>query len=94
MYEATLNVVSASRARTLAIASHGNVIGLLLQHIDRRFAFEHACAIRNPDVLRVTYDGTALRWDSEFSLGALSSFATRVDTRTHVAPDSAAAAHT
>ena len=84
MYEATLEVAATSRARTLAVASHGNVIGLLLQHIDSRFAFEHACAIRNPDVLRVTYDGTALRWDAAFSLGALSSFATRVDTRTHL----------
>jgi 2,3-bisphosphoglycerate-dependent phosphoglycerate mutase len=94
MYEATLDVVRASRARTLALASHGNVIGLLLQHIDRRFAFEHACAIRNPDVLRITYDGAALRWDAEFTLGALAAFATRVDTRTHVAPHVAAAART
>ena len=85
MYEATLEVAKASRARTLAISSHGNVIGLLLQRIDRRFAFEHACAIRNPDVLRVTFDGEALEWDADFSLGALAKFATRVDTRTHVA---------
>jgi 2,3-bisphosphoglycerate-dependent phosphoglycerate mutase len=84
MYEATLEVVMTSRVRTLAISSHGNVIGLLLQHIDRRFAFEHACAIRNPDVLRVTYDGAALRWDADFSLDALAAFATRVDTRTHL----------
>ena len=80
MYEATLEVVTASRARTLAISSHGNVIGLLLQHIDPRFAFEHACSIRNPDVLHVTFDGAALRWDADFALGGLSTFATRVVT--------------
>lgn len=78
MYEATLDVVSSSRARTLAISSHGNVIGLLLQHIDPRFAFEHACSIRNPDVLRVTFDGAVLRWDADFALHDLGAFATQV----------------
>ncbi len=78
MYEATLEVARTSRARTLAISSHGNVIGLLLQHIDARFAFEHASSIRNPDVLRVTFDGAALRWDSEFALHELGTFATHV----------------
>jgi 2,3-bisphosphoglycerate-dependent phosphoglycerate mutase len=80
MHEATLQVVKTSRADSLAISSHGNVIGLLLQHIDARFAFEHACSIRNPDVLRVTYDGGTLRWDAEFALGGLNTFATRVVT--------------
>jgi 2,3-bisphosphoglycerate-dependent phosphoglycerate mutase len=80
MYEATLEVLTASRARTLAISSHGNVIGLLLQHVDTRFAFEHACSIRNPDVLRMTFDGAALRWDPDFALGELGSFATQVVT--------------
>src|SRR5262245_48967639 len=85
MYDATLELVTASRARTLAISSHGNVIGLLLQRIDRRFSFEHASSIRNPDVLRITFDGEALKWDAEFSLDALAVFATRVDAKPHVA---------
>jgi broad specificity phosphatase PhoE len=80
MHEATLDVGTASRAPTLAISSHGNVIGLLLQHIDPRFAFEHACSIRNPDVLHMTFDGAALRWDADFALGGLNTFATRVVT--------------
>jgi 2,3-bisphosphoglycerate-dependent phosphoglycerate mutase len=80
MHAATLLVAKASRARTLAISSHGNTIGLLLQHIDPRFTFEHACAIRNPDVLRVTFDGEALHWDREFSAESLGAFATRVET--------------
>jgi 2,3-bisphosphoglycerate-dependent phosphoglycerate mutase len=79
MHAATLLVAKTSRARTLAIASHGNTIGLLLQHIDERFTFEHACAIRNPDVLRVTFDGTALVWDRDFAVESLGVFATRVD---------------
>ena len=79
MHAATLLVASTSRAETLAIASHGNTIGLLLQQIDERFTFEHACAIRNPDVLRVTFDGAALAWDRDFGVESLCAFATRVE---------------
>jgi 2,3-bisphosphoglycerate-dependent phosphoglycerate mutase len=80
MHAATLQVAMTSRARTLAISSHGNTIGLLLQQIDAGFTFEHACSIRNPDVLRVTFDGESLRWDRSFALEPLAVFATRVDT--------------
>ncbi|HLF11642.1 MAG TPA: hypothetical protein VJA26_10535 [Gammaproteobacteria bacterium] len=50
-------------------------------HIDARFTFEHACAIRNPEVLRLVFDGTSLRWDADFAVEALGSFATRVETK-------------
>ncbi len=80
MHAATLQVARTSCARTIAISSHGNTIGLLLQQIDAAFTFEHACSIRNPDVLRVTFDGEALRWDRSFALESLGVFATRVET--------------
>jgi 2,3-bisphosphoglycerate-dependent phosphoglycerate mutase len=80
MHAATLQLATTSRAQTLAISSHGNAIGLLLQHIDPRFTFEHACAIRNPDVFRITFDGATLRWDTEFALEELAAFATCVAT--------------
>ena len=83
MYEATLSVVTASRARTLAISSHGNTIGLLLHRIDSRFTFEHASSIRNPDVLKLTFDGKALRWDADFQLGELGDFATGFEAKLH-----------
>lgn len=85
VHAAALQVVTTSRARTLAISSHGNAIGLLLQQIDPAFTFEHACSIRNPDILRMTFDGASLHWDSEFSLESLGVFATRVDTATLIA---------
>ena len=81
MYEATLLLAKTSLARTLAISSHGNTIGLLLQCIDSRFTFAHACAIRNPEVLRLMFDGTSLRWDPDFTIEELGSFATQVETR-------------
>jgi 2,3-bisphosphoglycerate-dependent phosphoglycerate mutase len=92
MHAATLQVARTSRARTIAISSHGNTIGLLLQQIDAAFTFEHACSIRNPDVLRVTFDGEALRWDRSFALESLGVFATRVETATPVPAPAAPAA--
>jgi 2,3-bisphosphoglycerate-dependent phosphoglycerate mutase len=86
MHAATLQLARTSRARTLAISSHGNTIGLLLQQIDDDFTFEHACSIRNPDVLRVTFDGEALRWDRSFALEPLGTFATRVETAAAAIP--------
>jgi 2,3-bisphosphoglycerate-dependent phosphoglycerate mutase len=79
MCAATAQLAQGSRADTFAIASHGNTIGLLLHQIDARFTFEHACAIRTPDVLRVTFDGDALRWDRDFSIETLEAFATTVE---------------
>jgi 2,3-bisphosphoglycerate-dependent phosphoglycerate mutase len=87
MHAATLQVATASRARTLAISSHGNAIGLLLQHIDARFSFKRACAIRNPDVFRITFDGATLRWDAEFVLDELGAFATCVEATARAADD-------
>jgi 2,3-bisphosphoglycerate-dependent phosphoglycerate mutase len=80
MHSATLLLAKTTRARTIAVSSHGNTIGLLLQHVDPGFTFEHACAIRNPDVLRMTFDGESLHWDHEFSAESLGVFATRVET--------------
>jgi 2,3-bisphosphoglycerate-dependent phosphoglycerate mutase len=80
MHAATLLVARTSRAGTLAISSHGNTIGLLLQYIDARFTFDDACSIRNPDVLRLTFDGESLQWDREFAAAELATFATRVNT--------------
>ncbi len=76
MYIAIESIITSSTARTLAISSHGNVIALLLQHIDTTYTFEHACAIRNPDVFRVTFDGKKFRWDRNFKLDALKAIST------------------
>ena len=81
MYDAIMHVLTTSTARTIAVSSHGNVIALLLQRVDSSFTFEHACAIRNPDVLRITFDGISLSWDNKFRLTELGSFATTFQSR-------------
>ena len=83
IFEAVTRVVSTSRARKIAVSSHGNVIALLLQRIDSRFGFDHACAIRNPDVLRLTVDGDSLIWDPDFRIAGLDAFATTFESRAH-----------
>jgi 2,3-bisphosphoglycerate-dependent phosphoglycerate mutase len=82
IHAALREVLAMSTARKLAVSSHGNVIALLLQQIDSDFGFEHACAIRNPDVFRVTYDGVSLAWDRGFSIAGLAAFATSFASRT------------
>ena len=81
IHQAVTHVVARSSARTLAVSSHGNVIALLLAQIDASFGFEHACAIRNPDVFRLIFDGTSLVWDRGFSLTGLDAFATTFESR-------------
>ena len=81
MYEAIIRVVRASTAKRLAVSTHGNVIALLLDRIDASFTFEHACSIRNPDVLRVMFDGTSLLWDSAVAVAGLERFATSFEAR-------------
>jgi 2,3-bisphosphoglycerate-dependent phosphoglycerate mutase len=76
IYAAMIRIATTSRARTLAVSSHGNVIALLLHRIHSSFTLEQASAIRNPDVFRLTYDGTALCWDDRFTVTELETFAT------------------
>ena len=59
-----------------AVCSHGNVIGLFLHHAEPGAGKLEAEAIRNPDVLRITYDGARYAWDRSFDLAALHEFAT------------------
>ena len=76
MHAAVDSVARGSSARSLAIASHGNVIALLLHRLDPAFGLERASAIRNPDIFRITFDGASLAWDEAFEFRALEAFAT------------------
>lgn len=73
--DAVAGICARSAARTLAVSSHGNVLSLLIHHLDARFHLERASAMRNPDLLRLEYDGAALRWDEIFASPLLDEFA-------------------
>lgn len=76
MCAAVLDICRTTAARRVLISSHGNVLALLVNSVERAFGIEHASAIRNPDVLRMTYDGERLAWDDGFALPALDELAT------------------
>jgi 2,3-bisphosphoglycerate-dependent phosphoglycerate mutase len=57
---AAINEALAHGARVLAIASHGNLLSLVLRHFDPALGFAEWQAMRNPDVYRVALgDGSA-----------------------------------
>ncbi len=51
---AAINAALAQHAHTLAIASHGNLLSLVLRHFDSALGFAEWQIMRNPDVYRVT----------------------------------------
>jgi len=81
-HEATARFVAAidavlgeSSEETIAVCTHGNVIGLFLHHLDPAYGREEAERITNPDVLRIRVDGTACNWDVGFILPGLETIA-------------------
>lgn len=72
---AVRRIVQEVVSETIAVCSHGHVIGLFLRHIDETSSRERAEALRNPDVLRihVTEDGWGL--DGGFVLPGLDDVA-------------------
>lgn len=50
--------------RTIAVASHGNAIGLYLSSLDPLFGYDDWANMRNPDVFRVRYAASrGPRWE-------------------------------
>jgi 2,3-bisphosphoglycerate-dependent phosphoglycerate mutase len=64
---------------TLAICSHGNVIGLFLNSFDPGVGIGVAEALKNPDVVKIKVHASACSWDRAFRLVGLEGIATRHD---------------
>lgn len=56
----------AHSGETIAVSSHGNVIGLYLNALDPSFSFEKWRAMRNPDVFRIVYNKDGVYHDDGF----------------------------
>ena len=79
IHAAVLGICARSTAKTIAISSHGNALSLLLHRADPRFDVVRATAMRNPDVLRMTYRAGSLAWDDGWSAPDLDGFASHHD---------------
>ncbi len=62
--------------KTIGICTHGNVIGLFLNAIDRRFGIVETEALRTPDVVKVVADDGHLTVDRAFHLPDLDAIST------------------
>jgi broad specificity phosphatase PhoE len=69
-------IAGECRGLTVGISTHGGVMGLLLNHLDRTCLRDCAERIRNPEVLRIRADGECMAWDRSFALAGLDEIAT------------------
>lgn len=53
-----VNEVLAGNHCNVVLVTHGNLMTLLLRHFDERFGFQEWAALTNPDVYRVTVNGS------------------------------------
>jgi 2,3-bisphosphoglycerate-dependent phosphoglycerate mutase len=53
---------------TVAVATHGTAIGLLLHALDGRYDYARWKTLRNPDLLRLEVTPSGLRWDEAHAL--------------------------
>ncbi|NRA68086.1 MAG: histidine phosphatase family protein [Pseudobacteriovorax sp.] len=60
-----LNGLEANGNHNLLLSSHGNLIGLLLNHIDRSFGSNDANQLMNPDIKKLKI-GRHIEWDRSF----------------------------
>ena len=69
-------VNTADDLGSVGICAHGNVLGLLLNHLDPGYGREDADRTSNPDVVKLTTRESQLVWDPEFRLPGLDQIAT------------------
>ena len=68
--------IARDASGTTAVFSHGNVIGLFLNSLDGSFGRKAVEAIRNPDVIKIDWEGGRFAWDRHFRLAGLEHIAT------------------
>ena len=72
-------VATGHEGEAIGIVSHGNVIALLLNHLNRAYGREQAEGIRNPDVIKLVMGETDLNWHHDFELPGLADIASHHD---------------
>lgn len=70
------HIARSTSQRRVAVSSHGNAIGLLLNSLDPTFLRLETERIRNPDVIRLLVEDGELRWDRSYRLQGLEAIST------------------
>jgi 2,3-bisphosphoglycerate-dependent phosphoglycerate mutase len=60
---AIAELASRHRGEAIAVASHGNALGIYLSTIDPGFGFAQWRSMRNPDLFRVVCEDDRVTWD-------------------------------
>jgi 2,3-bisphosphoglycerate-dependent phosphoglycerate mutase len=69
-------IVEDEAGSSIAVCAHGNVMGLLLNHLDANYGRAETDLMRTPDVVKLIGKGDALVWDRDFRLPGLDDIAT------------------
>ncbi len=73
---AVSRIMTAESSPTVGISAHGNVIALLLNHVEAGYGWEQADRLRNPDVVKLDFSPGGLSWDRSFSLPGIDNIVT------------------
>jgi 2,3-bisphosphoglycerate-dependent phosphoglycerate mutase len=74
--EAVREIVHQNPRSILVVSSHGSVIALFLNSIDKLFSLEQADRLRNPDVIKIIATENGFDWDRDFRLSGLDEITT------------------
>jgi 2,3-bisphosphoglycerate-dependent phosphoglycerate mutase len=74
--DAVRKIVHQNPGSILGVSSHGCVIALFLNSIDKSFSREQADKLRNPDVIKITATENGFQWDRDFNFLGLDDITT------------------
>ena len=73
---AVTRIVTEEASPTIGISAHGNVIALMLNHMEPGYGSEEADRLRNPDVIKLDLCDGRLGWDRSFRLSGIDHIVT------------------
>lgn len=84
IHAAMTEIASGHVGETVGISSHGYAIALFLNKIDPGFEREAADQLRNPDIVKVSFNNGEFRLDEKFAHDHLEEIATNQHETPHV----------
>ncbi len=70
---AVTRIMTDETSPTIGISAHGNVIALMLNHVESRYGWVEADRLRNPDVVKLDLRDGGLSWDRSFHLPGIDN---------------------